>query len=185
MRPKVNIIPVRVSFPDNVHQHFAWTDKFNTPCNLITELTRAYDDSPEPSRVRALVLTNPHNPFGICYTAEVLQSCIDFCAKRNIHYISDEVYALSVVPAAEGTGEVGFTSALSLASGNEPLAPASNGATEDLADDGRNEELGEEVTAPMSENSHGSKIHVIWSISKDLGCSGPKLVRPLSCRRIL
>jgi aspartate/methionine/tyrosine aminotransferase len=60
--------------------------------------------------VRALVLTNPHNPFGRCYTKEMVKLCAKFCQKHNIHFISDEVYALSVFEE-NGTG---FSSALQL-----------------------------------------------------------------------
>ena len=61
-------------------------------------------------RIRALVLTNPHNPFGRCYTKGMVELCARFCQKYNIHFISDEVYALSVF---EGD-ELNHSSALQL-----------------------------------------------------------------------
>lgn len=48
------------------------------------------------SHIRALVLKNPHNPFGRCYRKDMLALCAQFCERHNIHFISDEVYALLV-----------------------------------------------------------------------------------------
>lgn len=165
-------------------QQLAWTDMFTSPNKLVTELIRAFDDFPDSSRVRALVITNPHNPFGKCYSAQVLKSCVDFCKARNLHYISDEVYALSVAPVNESPGEAGFISALSFANSNKSSALASNGTSEGLADNARNEGSDRIPITSASENIHDLNIHVIWSISKDLGCSGLKLVKYLDCRQV-
>ncbi|KAJ5693882.1 hypothetical protein N7536_004294, partial [Penicillium majusculum] len=45
--------------------------------------------------IKAILVCNPHNPLGQCYPRETLQSLLDFCQRRDLHYISDEVYALS------------------------------------------------------------------------------------------
>ncbi|KAJ5879747.1 hypothetical protein N7455_003212 [Penicillium solitum] len=45
--------------------------------------------------IRAILVCNPHNPLGQCYPRETLQALLDFCRRRDLHYISDEVYALS------------------------------------------------------------------------------------------
>ena len=89
--------------------------------------------------VRALVLTNPHNPFGRCYTKEMVASCAQLCQRHNIHFISDEVYALSVF----GEHEDKFSSALQLDLESLKVDP--------------------------------SRVHVIWSISKDFGSSGVRM----------
>lgn len=47
-------------------------------------------------RVRAFILLHPHNPLGDVYTPELLHDLMDVCAREKIHFISDEVYALSV-----------------------------------------------------------------------------------------
>lgn len=57
-------------------------------------------------RVAALLVANPENPLGRCYTAEMLRYMVDFCQREKLHFVVDEVYALSAGP--------GFTSVLSL-----------------------------------------------------------------------
>lgn len=121
-----------------------FSDTFTT--KLIPALSAALDASERP--VRALILTNPHNPFGQCYPKEVLAQCVKFCQQHGIHYVSDEVYALSVLAGADLEDRAPFTSALSL----------------DL------QALG---CAP-------EYVHTIWSVSKDFGSSGIRMVRTVS-----
>ena len=64
-------------------------------------------------KMRALVLCNPHNPLGKCYTVDALKAYFALCNKYNIHLISDEVYGLSVFDV-EGSKRTPFTSALSI-----------------------------------------------------------------------
>nr|XP_015213606.1 PREDICTED: 1-aminocyclopropane-1-carboxylate synthase-like protein 1 isoform X1 [Lepisosteus oculatus] len=47
-------------------------------------------------RVRGLILTNPHNPLGVVYPAEVLMDCLEFAHRYKLHVIVDEIYMLSV-----------------------------------------------------------------------------------------
>ncbi|KAH7344232.1 putative 1-aminocyclopropane-1-carboxylate synthase [Pyrenochaeta sp. MPI-SDFR-AT-0127] len=65
-------------------------------------------------RVRTLVLCNPHNPLGRCYTHEVLESYMRFCQKYDLHLITDEIYALSTWENPEAPDAPGFTSVLSI-----------------------------------------------------------------------
>ncbi|CAJ0554417.1 Ff.00g129300.m01.CDS01 [Fusarium sp. VM40] len=65
-------------------------------------------------RVRALLLCNPHNPLGRCYTREVLEAYMRFCQEHNLHLISDEVYALSVWKNPEVPYAPEFTSLLAM-----------------------------------------------------------------------
>ncbi|KAL2841748.1 acc synthase [Aspergillus pseudoustus] len=46
--------------------------------------------------IKALLISNPHNPLGRCYPRETLEALLRFCQRYQIHLISDEVYALSV-----------------------------------------------------------------------------------------
>ncbi|KAJ5138901.1 1-aminocyclopropane-1-carboxylate synthase 6 [Penicillium bovifimosum] len=65
----------------------------------------------EGVKIRALLICNPHNPLGRCYSRETLQALLQLCQKYQIHLVSDEVYALSVYgddPAG------GFVSVLSI-----------------------------------------------------------------------
>ena len=41
---------------------------------------------------RLLILSNPHNPAGICWSRETLIRLADFCYERNIIVISDEIH---------------------------------------------------------------------------------------------
>lgn len=106
------------------------------------ESIRYYESAADTSSVpiKAVLVCNPHNPLGQCYPQEVLQALLNFCKRRDLHYIADEVYALSAHrPAPDGF--VPFVSILQL------------------------------DEAEISE-----KTHVIYSISKDFGCSGIRLV---------
>ena len=79
---------------------------------IISALSRAMDQS--TCRIRALLITNPHIPFGQCYPLEVLEACVRFCNQRGIHFISNEEYGLTSFPSAEIPDPVPFISALSL-----------------------------------------------------------------------
>ncbi|GAX10741.1 1-aminocyclopropane-1-carboxylate synthase [Fistulifera solaris] len=71
----------------------------------------------QQSTPKILLLSHPHNPLGICYPPSVVEECIQWCRERQIHLISDEIYAGSVY------GET-FVSALQLADRNdEGLGP--------------------------------------------------------------
>lgn len=94
--------------------------------------------------VKAVLVCNPHNPLGKCYPRDTLQSMLDFSHQNNLHYISDEVYALSMHENTENT--TGFISALSLAHGD-------------------------------------MLVHVIYSLSKDFGCNGVRLVGSSNLRQ--
>ncbi|KAF3392554.1 1-aminocyclopropane-1-carboxylate synthase-like protein 1 [Penicillium rolfsii] len=63
-------------------------------------------------QIRALLISNPHNPLGRCYSREALEALLQFCHKYQIHLISDEVYGLSVYENDDPTG--GFVSVLSI-----------------------------------------------------------------------
>ncbi|MGM9702505.1 MAG: MalY/PatB family protein [Prevotella sp.] len=44
------------------------------------------------SKCRMLILSNPHNPAGICWDKETLQRLAHFCHERGIIVISDEIH---------------------------------------------------------------------------------------------
>jgi aspartate/methionine/tyrosine aminotransferase len=79
---------------------------------LIDALDSAMQNSKQT--VRALVLANPHNPLGRCYSPDVLKRCILFCEKHDIHLVSDEVFALSEFECPDLVDAPGFTSVLSI-----------------------------------------------------------------------
>jgi 1-aminocyclopropane-1-carboxylate synthase len=97
-----------------VYTPFHGDDPFSVAAVARYEETflRARDE--KGVRIRALLICNPHNPLGRCYTRETLQALLQFCQKYQIHLVSDEVYALSVYgnDARDPTG--GFVSVLSI-----------------------------------------------------------------------
>lgn len=44
-------------------------------------------------KCRMLILSNPHNPAGICWDRETLVKLADFCAARGIIVVSDEIHS--------------------------------------------------------------------------------------------
>lgn len=81
---------------------------------LLACLQQAHDEAKLCGKnVRAVVLTNPHNPSGRCYSQTALESAARFCQEKNIHLISDEVYALSSLGPPKDGGEK-FVSILAL-----------------------------------------------------------------------
>ncbi|KAH6668473.1 acc synthase [Halenospora varia] len=64
-------------------------------------------------KIRALLICNPHNPLGKCYSRDTLKALFKLCDQYGIHLISDEVYGLSVFEV-EGEERVPFTSVLSI-----------------------------------------------------------------------
>jgi aspartate/methionine/tyrosine aminotransferase len=80
--------------------------------SLIPALETAFNTSTHP--IKGLLISNPHNPLGQCYPLEVLQACMKFCKRKNIHYISDEVYGMTKFACEELSSSVPFISALSI-----------------------------------------------------------------------
>ncbi|KIX06133.1 uncharacterized protein Z518_04107 [Rhinocladiella mackenziei CBS 650.93] len=64
--------------------------------------------------IRAVLLSNPHNPLGRPYPKAFLTDMLQLCAKYNIHLISDEVYACSHFPSTDFPDPPSFVSVLSL-----------------------------------------------------------------------
>lgn len=50
----------------------------------------------EGVRTRAVIVCNPHNPLGRTYPRETLLAYARFCEDRDLHLVSDEIYAMSV-----------------------------------------------------------------------------------------
>lgn len=132
VRPSVHVVHVNV--PD-------LTEMFRP--GIAYHLTKALQTSSVP--IKALILCNPCNPLGQCYTRGALEECLRFCQKENLHFISDEIYALSVFDSPDVVSPVPFISAMSL-----------------------------DVSAVGCDMA---RVHTVWSVSKDFGSSGLRLVR--------
>jgi aspartate/methionine/tyrosine aminotransferase len=135
-RANVNII---VAQPPTYNNH----DNY-----LVPSLQAVYDFSAEKSRIKAVLLCNPHNPLSRCYNKRELLGLLEFCQEHGLHLIVDEIYALTNLNAVPAKASE-FVSALSLV---EPLVRT--GAVK--------------VDA--------SRVHVVWSASKLFGMSGFRVV---------
>ena len=97
------VVPLGVDVPD-------FTDSLGH--ELIDALGLAMQTTQR--RVRALVISNPHNPLGRCYSTKVLEQCMRFCQKHDLHLVSDEVFGLSVFDSPDLPESPEFTSIMSL-----------------------------------------------------------------------
>lgn len=122
---------------------------------LAASLQAVYDFSADKSRIKAVLLCNPHNPLSRCYPRKVLLEVMEFCQEHGLHLIVDEIYALTDLNVGVGVSRkekcgAKFVSALEL---TEPLVPS-----------------GAVKVDP-------SRVHVVWSASKLFGMSGFRIVR--------
>eukprot|EP00554_Chaetoceros_debilis_P000440 CAMPEP_0194095786 /NCGR_PEP_ID=MMETSP0149-20130528/57008_1 /TAXON_ID=122233 /ORGANISM="Chaetoceros debilis, Strain MM31A-1" /LENGTH=652 /DNA_ID=CAMNT_0038781743 /DNA_START=716 /DNA_END=2674 /DNA_ORIENTATION=- len=99
------------------------------------------------STPKILLLSHPNNPLGICYPPEVIKECIDWAREKEVHLVSDEIYAGSVYELQDDLGEDYFHSALALAS--------------DYEENKSGEGLG-----------LGPYVHFVYALSKDFALSG-------------
>lgn len=134
MRTGVHVVPVA----------FGDTDPCSTKCIAAYE-TALTNSNKSGIPIRALMLCNPHNPLGRCYSRETLTALLALCHKHSIHLISDEIYALTTWSNnvdAPNPSPHDFTSILSLAHPS--------------------------LISP-------SLVHVLWGLSKDFGANGLRL----------
>lgn len=74
---------------------FGEIDQFTADgVNPYEEMLKA--DRSNGSKIKALILSHPHNPLGRCYTPDALIAFMGLCQNYKVHLIVDEVYALSV-----------------------------------------------------------------------------------------
>jgi len=59
--------------------------------------------------VKVLLLTNPNNPLGVIYTAEVIANAIAWSRRHKLHTIVDEIYALSAQEVSSDYYCMGFS----------------------------------------------------------------------------
>ncbi|ESZ90194.1 hypothetical protein SBOR_9418 [Sclerotinia borealis F-4128] len=103
-RARVKVIPVSIGSLEDV----------TTMIGVHKHEEALLDAARTGIKIRGLMLCNPHNPLGRCYSPEVLEAYLSLCSKYNIHLISDEVYAKAVFPNQDIPNPMHFTSILSL-----------------------------------------------------------------------
>ena len=86
LRPEAVVIPVKMG---NV-------DPLSIESVDLYEKAAVEFEASTGRRVRAVILCNPHNPLGRCYPRETIDKFMEFCQSKQMHLISDEIYALSV-----------------------------------------------------------------------------------------
>lgn len=98
------------------------------PCGI--ECVGKYEEAilqakEEGIKIRALMLCHPHNPLGRCYSRPTMIALMKLCQKYGVHFVSDEIYALSIFENTIDTGVelVEFESALAIAS-DDVIDPA-------------------------------------------------------------
>ncbi|PSC76648.1 1-aminocyclopropane-1-carboxylate synthase [Micractinium conductrix] len=103
--------------------------------------------------VRSLLITNPNNPLGTLYEEDTLLEMLRWCLDNKVHYISDEIYALSVYKQAS------FVSAITLA---QSLVAGSGGGGGSNGGSGTG----------YSQRAVDTYVHLVYGLSKDWCGSG-------------
>ncbi|KAI8085096.1 pyridoxal phosphate-dependent transferase [Halteromyces radiatus] len=78
------------------------------------------------TKCKVLLITNPRNPHGCCYSVKDMKHLLTFASKHSLHVIFDEVYGLSTfnpIPGTESSLFEPFTSVLSIANIEQWIAP--------------------------------------------------------------
>ncbi|KAB8337221.1 hypothetical protein FH972_021523 [Carpinus fangiana] len=94
-----------------VFTSFEGIDLFSTGCIAKYEDALRAAEA-EGTKIRALMLCNPHNPLGACYPKQTIIAIMQFCQKHRLHLLADEIYATSVYEV-DDPNAVAFTSVLS------------------------------------------------------------------------
>ncbi|ORY08554.1 pyridoxal phosphate-dependent transferase [Clohesyomyces aquaticus] len=139
-----------------VYVPFHSTSQFTPSC--IATYSAAYTAATNSgTRIRALLLCNPHNPLGQCYPAETLIALMRFCDTHDIHLIADEIYAQSVYTVLpDPLSSDPFTTS--------PPSPTSTPTP---------------FTSILSLNTTAyirpAYLHFLYGLSKDFACGGLRL----------
>ena len=98
---RADVVPVAVPIP-----------RLEEPASFLSELEATFQEATRP--IKALLLSNPHNPLGRCFTQAQLEACLRFCQAKAIHLISDEVFGPLTFDSPDLPADEHFVSVLSL-----------------------------------------------------------------------
>ena len=132
-----------------VHKHSLSED----PEQVIRQYEKAMESA--SCRVRGIIVCNPHNPFGHIYPLSYIEAVLRFCESHDIHYISDEIYGLTTWSDPDQAR---------LKWDPEIIESPEKKFTSVLSMDLKKLKI------------NPARVHVVYGISKDLGCSGLRLV---------
>nr|A0A1U9YHZ6.1 RecName: Full=Aminotransferase verI; AltName: Full=Verticillin biosynthesis cluster protein I [Clonostachys rogersoniana]AQZ42161.1 putative aminotransferase [Gliocladium sp.] len=82
LRNGVTLIPVQIKFHES-----------HSAQGIVDAYRKAMENT--SCKVRGLLFCNPHNPWGHILSVEVIDALLLFCEQADIHFVSDEIYALS------------------------------------------------------------------------------------------
>lgn len=92
--PKEEVIfpaPYWVSYPEMVKLAggvpVAVTPEDGSFCPTVEEITAAVG-----SYTKAIILNSPNNPSGVMYSKDFVAAMVEFCEKRNLYLIMDDIY---------------------------------------------------------------------------------------------
>ena len=79
--------------------HIAETQASNNYEPTVEELNKAYDAALQAGNPpKILIICQPNNPTGSIYSPESMKQQIEWALSKNLHVVSDEIYALSTFP---------------------------------------------------------------------------------------
>ncbi|WRT63638.1 uncharacterized protein IL334_000561 [Kwoniella shivajii] len=135
-RGRVRLIPVHVPVGEAA---------FGPECLKMFE-EKLEEVEKEGIRVRAVILCNPQNPLGRTYPRSTLLAYAKFCEERDLHLVSDEIYALSIYDNKDFPEAEPFTSMLSL-----------------------------DVEKELDIDFDKARLHVVYGMSKDFCSNGLRI----------
>ncbi|KAK8845419.1 hypothetical protein IAR55_006132 [Kwoniella newhampshirensis] len=135
-RGRVRLIPVQVP---------AGEEAFGPECLRLFE-RKLEEVTKEGITVRAVIVCNPQNPLGRTYPRSTLLAYAKFCEEKDLHLVSDEIYALSVYENKDFPDAVPFTSMMSI-----------------------------DVEKELGMAFDKARLHVVYGMSKDFCANGLRI----------
>ncbi|KAH6967849.1 pyridoxal phosphate-dependent transferase [Ilyonectria sp. MPI-CAGE-AT-0026] len=100
--PNYGMFESDVTYRNALHLEFVPTDHIPDRFSArgAQSLVRSYEKSLVAAtksgiKIRAVLICNPCNPVGRCYSRETVLALAEFSSRHGLHFVSDEIYALS------------------------------------------------------------------------------------------